>query len=164
MTPLDGSYHRWLGEDGPQFTLDWLCQAVMRADTELRHTARTLFRPGVFKRPAPTQFSRAMGEIGVQLIFARSAWPWLRGAPTASSTSVCRRRRHRRIGSRPGMCLDTVLKYRGQHGEIPLAHPAVASRRAMPGRWTWTADWPVQHEGVQPLVTRGARWINGHNA
>ena len=67
LIQIDGSYHRWLGEDGPQFTLllavddgYWLCRQcpVLRAgehpqlltadagsDTELRHTARTLFRP-----------------------------------------------------------------------------------------------------------------------
>ena len=67
LIQIDGSYHRWLGEDGPQFTLllavddatgcvvnALFCELentrsyllLMRAsDTELRHTARTLFRP-----------------------------------------------------------------------------------------------------------------------
>ena len=103
LIQIDGSYHRWLGEDGPQFTLllavDDATGCVVSAlfceyentrrlltadagpDTELRHTARTLFRPpwSVFKHTppsetasAPTQFSRAMGELGVQLILARS--------------------------------------------------------------------------------------------
>ena len=67
LIQIDGSYHRWLGEDGPQFTLllavDDATGCVVNAlfceqentrsylllmrgsDTELRHTARTLFRP-----------------------------------------------------------------------------------------------------------------------
>ena len=67
LIQIDGSYHRWLGEDGPQFTLllavddatgrvvnALFCEyentrsylLLMRdSDTELRHTARTLFRP-----------------------------------------------------------------------------------------------------------------------
>ena len=67
LIQIDGSYHRWLGEDGPQFTLllavddatgcvvnalfceqentPQLLTADAGSDTELRHTARTLFRP-----------------------------------------------------------------------------------------------------------------------
>ena len=102
LIQIDGSYHRWLGEDGPQFTLllavDDATGCVVNAlfcelgkhpqllgadavsDTELRYTARTLFRPpcrlSTRRRyrppPLPPKFSRAMDEIGVQLIFARS--------------------------------------------------------------------------------------------
>ena len=67
LVQIDGSYHRWLGEDGPQFTLllavddasgcvvnalfceygehPQLLTADAGSDTELRHTSRTLFRP-----------------------------------------------------------------------------------------------------------------------
>ena len=99
---FDGSYHRWLGEDGPQFTLllavDDATGCVVNAlFCEQENTRSYLLlmrdlirsygiplalysdRHGVFKHTppsetaaAPTQFSRAMGEIGVQLIFARS--------------------------------------------------------------------------------------------
>ena len=102
LVQIDGSFHRWLGEDGPQFTLllavDDATGCVVNAlFCELENTRSYLLlmrdlirsygiplalysdRHGVFKHTppsetasAPTQFSRAMGEIGVQLIFARS--------------------------------------------------------------------------------------------
>ena len=102
LIQIDGSYHRWLGEDGPQFTLllavDDATGCVVNAlFCEYENTRSYLLlmrdlirsygiplalysdRHGVFKHTppsetaaAPTQFSRAMGEIGVQLIFARS--------------------------------------------------------------------------------------------
>ena len=67
LIQADGSYHRWLGEDGPQFTLllavddatggsgqcpvlrvgeyPQLLPADVGSDTELRHTDRTVCRP-----------------------------------------------------------------------------------------------------------------------
>ena len=102
LIQIDGSYHRWLGEDGPRFTLllavDDATGCVVNAlFCEYENTRSYLLlmrdlirsygipialysdRHGVFKHTppsetasAPTQFSRAMGEIGVQLIFARS--------------------------------------------------------------------------------------------
>ena len=102
LIQIDGSYHRWLGEDGPQFTLllavdDATGCVVNSLFCELENTRSYLLlmrdliqsygipialysdRHGVFKHTppsetasAPTQFSRAMGELGVQLIFARS--------------------------------------------------------------------------------------------
>ena len=102
LIQIDGSYHRWLGEDGPQFTLllavdDATGIVVNALFCELENT-RSYFllmrglirsygipialyadRHAVFKHTppseiaaAPTQFSRAMDELGVQLIFARS--------------------------------------------------------------------------------------------
>ena len=102
LLQIDGSYHRWLGEDGPQFTLllavdDATGIVVNALFCELENT-RSYFqlleglirrlgiplalyadRHAVFKHTppseiaaAPTQFSRAMEELGVQLIFARS--------------------------------------------------------------------------------------------
>ncbi len=102
LIQIDGSYHRWLGEDGPRFTLllavDDATGCVVNAlFCELENTRDYLLlmkgliqsfgipialytdRHSVFKHTppsetasAPTQFSRAMGEIGLQLIFARS--------------------------------------------------------------------------------------------
>ena len=102
LIQVDGSYHRWLGEDGPQFTLllavDDATGVVVNAlfcELENTHsyfllmwglirncgipTALYADRHAVFKytppseaAAAPTQFSRAMDELGVQLIFARS--------------------------------------------------------------------------------------------
>ena len=102
LIQLDGSYHRWLGKDGPQFTIlfamDDATGCVVNAlfcDHEDAHSYFLLIhglvqhlglpvalytdRHPVFKhkseyQPAgtPTQFGRAMDEMGVQLIFALS--------------------------------------------------------------------------------------------
>ena len=102
LVQLDGSYHRWLGEDGPQFTIlfavDDATGCVLNAlfcDHEntssyfllmqglLRNRGIPLAlytdRHAVFKhrpeyQPAgtTTQFGRAMEELGTQLIFALS--------------------------------------------------------------------------------------------
>ena len=102
LIQIDGSHHRWLGGDGPQFTLllavDDATGVVVNAlfcELENTHSYFLLMwglirncgiplalyadRHAVFKYTppseaagAPTQFSRAMDELGVQLIFARS--------------------------------------------------------------------------------------------
>ena len=102
LIQVDGSYHRWLGKDGPQFTLllaiDDATGVVVNAlfcELENTHSYFSLLdglirrcgiplalyadRHAVFKYTppseaagAPTQFSRAMDELGVQLIFAQS--------------------------------------------------------------------------------------------
>ena len=102
LIQVDGSCHRWLGEDGPQFTLllavdDATGIVVNALFCDLENT-RSYFllmrglirscgiplalyadRHAVLKHTppsetaaGPTQFSRAMDELGVQLIFARS--------------------------------------------------------------------------------------------
>ena len=119
LIQIDGSYHRWLGEDGPQFTL------LLAVDDATGCIANALFcelentldyfllmkgliqrygiplalytdRHSVFKHTppsetasAPTQFSRAMGEIGVQLIFARSPQAKGRVERTAGTLQDC---------------------------------------------------------------------------
>ena len=102
LIQVDGSYHRWLGKDGPQFTLllaiDDATGIVVNAlfcELENTHSYFSLLdglirrcgipialysdRHAVFKYTppseaagAPTQFSRTMDELGVQLIFAQS--------------------------------------------------------------------------------------------
>ena len=102
LIQIDGSYHRWLGEDGPQFTLllavddaTGIVAGALFSELEktrsyfqllealIRHCGLPLAlytdRHAVFKytpssdsAAAPTQFSRAMDELGIQLIFARS--------------------------------------------------------------------------------------------
>ena len=102
LIQIDGSYHRWLGKEGPQFTLllaiDDATGTVVNAlfcELENTHSYFLLLR-GLLRRcgiplalysdrhavfkytppseatAAPTQFSRAMDELGVQLIFALS--------------------------------------------------------------------------------------------
>ena len=102
LIQIDDSHHRWLGGDGPQFTLllavdDATGVVVNALFSELENT-RSYFllmhglirrcgipialyadRHAVFKHTpspetagAPTQFSRAIDELGIQLIFARS--------------------------------------------------------------------------------------------
>ena len=102
LIQIDGSYHRWLGDDGPQFML------LLAVDDATGRVARALFceyentrdyfvlmrglidrygvpialytdRHSVFKHvpgtgapSAPTQFSRAMDELGIQMIYALS--------------------------------------------------------------------------------------------
>ena len=102
LIQIDGSYHRWLGDDGPQFML------LLAVDDATGRVASALFceyentrdyfllmrgliqrygipialytdRHSVFKHvpggglpSAPTQFSRAMDELGIQMIFALS--------------------------------------------------------------------------------------------
>ncbi len=102
LIQLDGSHHRWLGEDGPQFALlfavDDATGAVVNALFCDQEDSRSYFlllqgliqrrgiplalytdRHPVFKhrseyQPAgtATQFGRAMDELGTQLIFALS--------------------------------------------------------------------------------------------
>ena len=105
LVQIDGSHHRWLGEDGPYFTLllvvDDATSAVVNAVFRTEEDTRGYFdlmqrliercglpvalygdRHGVFKfsgKPKhiqppveATHFSRAMVELGIQQIFARS--------------------------------------------------------------------------------------------
>ena len=107
LIQVDGSYHRWLGEDGPQFMLllavddatgkvvsALFCEyentrdyfMLMRGLIERSGIPIALYtdRHSVFKHvpgsglpSAPTQFSRAMDELGIQMIYALS--PQARG-------------------------------------------------------------------------------------
>ena len=102
LVQVDGSHHRWLGDHGPAFALllavddatgivvDALfCKQENTRDYFLlmrgllqRHgipialytDRHSVFKnvPGSGRAGAPTQFSRAMDELGVQLIFALS--------------------------------------------------------------------------------------------
>ena len=105
LVQIDGSHHRWLGEDGPQFTLllavddatTAVATAVFRPEEDTRGyfilmqglierrgvpTALYSDRHGVFKfsgKPRhiqppveATHFSRALVELGIEQIFARS--------------------------------------------------------------------------------------------
>ena len=99
---MDGSYHRWLGDDGPQFTIlfavDDATGCVVNALFWEQEDANSYFRlmqgllrrrgvplalytdrHPVFKHKSEyhpdgtsTQFGRAMAELGVQVIFVPS--------------------------------------------------------------------------------------------
>ena len=102
LIQMDGSYHPWLGDQAPPFTLliavddatgqvvsAWFCEQedarsyfrLIRALVEHRGVPVALYtdRHAVFKHtpgpclPAgPTQFGRSMDEMGAQMIFAQS--------------------------------------------------------------------------------------------
>lgn len=102
LIQLDGSHHRWMGEDGPQFAplfaVDDATGAVVNAlfcDQEDSHSYFRLLQGLIRRRGIPltlytdrhpvfkhrseylpagtaTQYGRAMDELGIQLIFALS--------------------------------------------------------------------------------------------
>lgn len=102
LIQIDGSYHRWLGEDGPQYMLllavdDPTGKVVSALFCEYENTRdyfvlmreliegygvpialyadrHSVFRhmPGGGVPSAPTQFSRAMDELGLEMIYALS--------------------------------------------------------------------------------------------
>ena len=102
LVQLDGSHHRWLGEGGPQFALLFavddatgtvvnalFCEQedslsyfrLLQGLIQRRGIPLALYtdRHPVFKHRSeyqlagtPTQFGRAMEELGIQLIFAQS--------------------------------------------------------------------------------------------
>ena len=102
LIQMDVSHHPWLGDLAPPFTLliavgdatgkvvsAWFCEQedahsyflMIRALVERRGVPVALYtdRHAVFKHTpgfglpsAPTQFSRAMAELGIQMIFAQS--------------------------------------------------------------------------------------------
>ena len=101
LIQMDGSYHPWLGDLAPPFTLliavddatgqvvsDWFCEhedarsyfLLIRALVERRGVPVALYTdchavfkhtPGSGLPSAPTQFSRAMDELEIQMIFAQ---------------------------------------------------------------------------------------------
>ena len=102
LVQVDGSHHRWLGDHGPPFALllavddatgivanALFCEQENTRDYFLLirgliqrfgipialYTDRhSVFKnvPGAGRAGAPTQFSRAMDELGVQMVFALS--------------------------------------------------------------------------------------------
>ncbi len=163
LAQIDGSLHRWLGEDGPQFTLllavDDATSAVVNAVFRPEEDTRGYFdlmqglieqwglplalygdRHGVFKfsgtpkhiqRPVEaTHFSRAMVELGIQQIFARS--PQAKGrveraAGTFQDRLVTELRlaRARTIDQANAVLQDFLPRYNAQFAVLPeLPEPA----------------------------------------
>ena len=166
LIQLDGSYHRWLGEDGPQFTIlfavDDATGAVVNAifcdheDTSsyfllmqglLRRYGVPLAlytdRHGVFRHTPgsglpgmPTQFSRAMEELGVQMIFALS--PQAKGrVERTSGTFQDRLGTELRLASAGSIgeansALEQFLPRFNQRFEVPPQRPEPAFRPLNP--------------------------------
>ena len=166
LIQLDGSYHRWLGEDGPQFTIlfavDDATGAVVNAifcdheDTSsyfllmqglLRRYGVPLAlytdRHGVFRHTPgsglpgmPTQFSRAMEELGVQMIFALS--PQTKGrVERTSGTFQDRLGTELRLASAGSIgeansALEQFLPRFNQRFEVPPQRPEPAFRPLNP--------------------------------
>ncbi len=167
LIQIDGSYHRWLGEDGPQFTLllavDDATGCVVNAlFCELENTRSYLVlmrnlvqsygiplalysdRHVVFKHTPPsetaaaaTQFSRAMGEIGVQLIFARSPQAKGRVERTAGTLQDRLVTELRLAGATTiddaNRVLDDFLAHFNERFRVPAEHADTAYRVLHPG-------------------------------
>ena len=167
LIQLDGSYHRWLGEDGPQFTLllafDDATGCVVNAlFCEYENTRDYLLlmrdliqshgiplalnsdRHGVFKHTppsenasAPTQFARAMGELGVQLILARSPQAKGRVERTAGTlqdrlVTELRLARATTIDDANRVLYDFLPRFNERFG-VPSQHAETAYRVQDPG-------------------------------
>ena len=113
LVQVDGSHHRWLGDDGPPFALllavddatgivvnALFCEQENTRDYFLLmrgliqrygvlialYTDRhSVYVPGPGRAGAPTQFSRAMDELGIQMVFALS--PQAKGDPSIEPTN-----------------------------------------------------------------------------
>ena len=167
LIQIDGSYHGWLGEDGPQFTLllavDDATGCVVNAlFCEYENTRSYLLllrdliqsygiplalyadRHGVFKHTppsetaaAPTQFSRAMGELGVELIFARSPQAKGRVERTAGTLQDRLVTELRLAGATTiddaNRVLNDFLPRFNEHFRVPPEHADTAYRVLDPG-------------------------------
>ena len=162
LIQIDGSYHRWLGEDGPQFMLllavddatdqvvsTLFCQyentrdyfALMRGLIEdygvpiaLYADCHSVFKhvPGAGVPSAPTQFSRAMDDLGIQMIYALS--PQAKGRVERSAGTFQDRlvAELRLAGARTMEEADVVLKeflaHFNERFGVPAAESEVAYR------------------------------------
>ena len=162
LIQMDGSHHPWLGDQAPPFTLliavDDATGTVVDAlfcEKEDAHSYFVLIqglvqrcgipvalytdRHGVFRHTPgcglpgmPTQFSRAMEELGIQMIFARS--PQAKGrvesnggdipGPAGNRTPAGKCRQHH--GSH--RVLEQFLPRFNQRFRVPPQHPEPAFR------------------------------------
>ena len=163
LIQLDGSYHPWLGDDRPRFTLliavDDATGCVVNASFSEQEDARSYFlllqglvqrcgiplalytdRHGVFRHtpgsvPAgtSTQFSRAMDELGIQLIFALS--PQAKGrVERAAGTFQDRLVTELRLAGastieQANNVLEQFLPRFNQHFKVPAQYPEIAFRQ-----------------------------------
>ena len=166
LIQLDGSFHRWLGEDGPQFTIlfavDDATGTVVNAlfcEHEDAHSYFLLIhglvqhlglpvalytdRHGVFKLTPgsglpgmPTQFSRAMEELGIQMIFALSPQAKGRVERTAGTVQDRLVTELRLAGAssigEANRVLEQFLPRFNQRFPVPPQHPEPAFRPLNP--------------------------------
>ena len=162
LIQLDGSYHPWLGNDRPRFTLliavDDATGCVVNASFSEKEDARSYFlliqglvqrcgiplalytdRHGVFRHTpgsvsvgTSTQFSRAMDELGIQLIFALS--PQAKGrVERAAGTFQDRLVTELRLSGattieQANTVLEEFLPRFNQRFQVPAQYPETAFR------------------------------------
>ena len=169
LIQIDGSYHMWLGEDRPQFTLllavydstgivagALSCELektrsyFQLLDTLIRRCGLPLAlytdRHAVFKHTpssgsaaTPTQFSRAMDELGVHLIFTQS--PPAKGR-VERTAGTFRDRLVTELRLAGAMTIDDAAYWRD------FFHASTAGSRCLPGspkpptaQWTMESIW-----------------------
>ena len=167
LIQLDGSHHRWLGDDGPPFALllavDDATGIVVNALFCEQENTRYYFllmrgliqrygipialytdRHSVFKNVpgsgragAPTQFSRAMDELGIQMVFALS--PQAKGrvertAGTFQDRLVTELRLAGAVSIEEANALlkEFLDRFNARFG-VPAQHPEAAYRPLGPG-------------------------------
>ena len=166
LIQLDGSHHPWLGHQAPPFTLliavddatgtvvdarfseredahsySLLMQGLLRRRgiPVARYTDRhAVFRhtPGSGLPGMPTQFSRAMEELGIQMIFARSPQAKGRVERTAGTfqdrlVTELRRAGASSIGAANSV-LEQFLPRFNRRFQVPPQHPEPAFRPLYP--------------------------------
>ena len=162
LVQVDGSHHRWLGDDGPQFTLllavedatgivvnAMFCEQENTRDYFLLmrgliqrygmpialYTDRhSVFKnvPGSGHAGAPTQFSRAMDELGIQMVFALSPQAKGRVERTAGTfqdrlVTELRLAGATTIEEANVVLKDFLVRFNARFG-VPAQHPQVAYR------------------------------------
>ena len=169
LVQVDGSHHRWLGDDGPPFALllavDDATGIVVNALFCEQENTRDYFllmrgliqrygipialytdRHSVFKNVpgsgragAPTQFSRAMDELGIQMIFAMSPQAQGRVERTAGTfqdrlVTELRLAGAVTIEEANALLKEFLDRFNARFG-VPAQHPEAAYRSLGPGVW-----------------------------
>ena len=167
LVQVDGSHHRWLGDDGPPFALllavDDATGIVVNALFCEQENTRDYFllmrgliqrygipialytdRHSVFKNVpgsgragAPTQFSRAMDELGIQMVFALSPQAKGRVERTAGTfqdrlVTELRLAGAVTIEEANALLKEFLDRFNARFG-VPAQHPEAAYRPLGPG-------------------------------
>ena len=173
LIQVDGSHHRWLGDYGPPFALllavddatgivvnAMFCEQENTRDYFLlmrgliqRHgipialytDRHSVFKnvPGSGRAGAPTQFSRAMDELGIQMVFALSPQAKGRVERTAGTfqdrlVTELRLAGATTIEEANVVLKDFLVRFNARLG-VPAQHPQVAYRPLGSGVYLDTA-------------------------